>query len=309
YAVARLALLLGVSLFAVAVGCGDDPPAASGKVCDVGETRECLGPGACEGAQECLADRTGFKTCDCGSGNQGGASPNAGMGGSESSPDAGGTPGTSTGGMPAVSEGGTAGAGETPVGGAGGAAFDPACHPVGNVGCEANQNCDFKADVAECVAVGDKQNLEICGSLSQCAAGLTCHFNVCVEPCAETADCSDGALKCAWLQDLGTGFGPVGGCMTNCDVLTQGCAQEQACYLGACMTATTTDREGEDCEFPNDCGEGLDCLTNIDEDDFNECTQYCSVSAQDPCPEGQTCYALVETFPSAPIDWGVCVLE
>jgi hypothetical protein len=38
------------------------PPLA----CTIGETRTCVGPGACQGGQACLADRTGFGACDCG---------------------------------------------------------------------------------------------------------------------------------------------------------------------------------------------------------------------------------------------------
>lgn len=34
--------------------------------CSVGQTRECVGPGACKGGQACLPDGKGFGTCDCG---------------------------------------------------------------------------------------------------------------------------------------------------------------------------------------------------------------------------------------------------
>jgi hypothetical protein len=40
--------------------------AETSSVCVPGTTQECLGPGACRGAQSCLADRTGFSRCDCG---------------------------------------------------------------------------------------------------------------------------------------------------------------------------------------------------------------------------------------------------
>jgi hypothetical protein len=36
------------------------------RVCAVGETRACIGAGACKGGQACLADGTGFGSCDCG---------------------------------------------------------------------------------------------------------------------------------------------------------------------------------------------------------------------------------------------------
>src|SRR5262245_7454911 len=44
------------------VACGGDDDAP----CAIGDTRECTGPGRCEGAQACLADESGFGDCDCG---------------------------------------------------------------------------------------------------------------------------------------------------------------------------------------------------------------------------------------------------
>lgn len=41
-------------------------PAKPASACSLGETRECVGPGACKGGQACLSDRTGFGPCDCG---------------------------------------------------------------------------------------------------------------------------------------------------------------------------------------------------------------------------------------------------
>ena len=41
--------------------------ATPAKACGVGETRACTGPGGCKGGQSCLADGTGFGSCDCGS--------------------------------------------------------------------------------------------------------------------------------------------------------------------------------------------------------------------------------------------------
>ena len=41
-------------------------PATSAAACTVGQTRECIGVGACKGGQTCLADRSGFGSCDCG---------------------------------------------------------------------------------------------------------------------------------------------------------------------------------------------------------------------------------------------------
>jgi len=42
------------------------PTPTSSKVCTTGETRACIGPGACKGGQACSPDGEGFGTCDCG---------------------------------------------------------------------------------------------------------------------------------------------------------------------------------------------------------------------------------------------------
>jgi hypothetical protein len=47
----------------LAVSVQPPPPTLS---CTPGETRACVGPGACQGGQSCLPDRTGFGACDCG---------------------------------------------------------------------------------------------------------------------------------------------------------------------------------------------------------------------------------------------------
>jgi hypothetical protein len=41
-------------------------PAPASKVCTSGETRACVGPGACKGGQACSPDGRGFGACDCG---------------------------------------------------------------------------------------------------------------------------------------------------------------------------------------------------------------------------------------------------
>lgn len=40
--------------------------AAPAAACSRGQTRECVGAGACKGGQACLADGSGFSACDCG---------------------------------------------------------------------------------------------------------------------------------------------------------------------------------------------------------------------------------------------------
>lgn len=75
-------------------------------VCQQGETRECVGPAACKGAQACQLDLT-WTNCDCGNGTGG-----SGNGGASNSTSAGGATQNNTGGN-------TSGGGAQPTGGAG----------------------------------------------------------------------------------------------------------------------------------------------------------------------------------------------
>lgn len=304
----RLALLLGLAL-GVAGGCGEDAASTNDPVCRVGDTRECLGPGACKGAQECREDGSGFQPCECGgTQNQGGEGPDptppseAGSGGKAT----GGAPGTGASGAP-----GTDGVGGAPEGGAGGgSAVEYECHPVGNVGCDATQNCSVDAGEPACVNAGAKAQLEACTQTSECGPGLICHFNNCLKACAQTADCgaADASIRCAWTLDRAElELGPVGGCVRGCNPITQDCPNGQACYLGACMTPTLARAQGDTCRLPTDCDEGLECLTDLDGDAQNDCSEYCSTAAQDPCGEGRACFAINQAFPNAPADWGLCV--
>lgn len=60
------------------------PTPASDRLCVPGATQECLGPGACRGAQACLSDGDGYGPCDCGK-----TSTRAPSSGARSAPDAG----------------------------------------------------------------------------------------------------------------------------------------------------------------------------------------------------------------------------
>lgn len=102
----------------------------TGSVCVAGTTQECVGPGACEGAQECLPDRSGWSPCDCGSGSGNAGSGNGGTTGGTSSA------GTSNGG---TTQGGTANGGSggtVPIAGAaqGGAGGMPNTAGTGGAG-------------------------------------------------------------------------------------------------------------------------------------------------------------------------------
>jgi hypothetical protein len=267
-----------------------------------------------------LADGSGFQTCECGDGGEPGGS--SGDAGGQSPAQAGesgnvNTGGTGSAGMPNSAGGGegpgaagtpgSAGSGE---GGAGGAP-EPTCQPVGNSGCEANQNCAFVlGQGTECVTAGSKPTQSACTDTTDCAVGLTClpAIGVCVKACAGDQDCDGAAGSCRLLLDgSDLGIGTVGGCLKSCDVLTQGCPAQQACHLGSCMGLGANLASGTTCELYSQCAKGLDCLADLTDDGIADCSKYCSVSAVDPCASGQTCYPLSDVFPGVNADWGICV--
>jgi hypothetical protein len=51
----------------------EETPKAEAKACVPGATQECLGPGACKGAQACRDDGSGYSACDCGNASTGSA--------------------------------------------------------------------------------------------------------------------------------------------------------------------------------------------------------------------------------------------
>jgi hypothetical protein len=59
-------VLLSVSGDKAKPGAAPAPAKPAAKVCTTGQTRECIGAGACKGGQACLPDGSGFGPCDCG---------------------------------------------------------------------------------------------------------------------------------------------------------------------------------------------------------------------------------------------------
>jgi hypothetical protein len=143
--------------------------AGSGSVCAVGDTRTCVGPGACDGGQVCLPGGS-WATCDCGQGGQGGepaigttaGTSNGGGGGAGLS--AGGTTGSA-----AMSAGGLSGESGATGGGAAGAAGLQALNPGDDpcldaaVTADCSGQCSSTQDACEmeCPAVVQLDSIKI----------------------------------------------------------------------------------------------------------------------------------------------------
>lgn len=176
-----------------ATGCGVDTgtDAAGGNggtpACAPGESKACVGPGACQGGQQCLANGSGFAACDCGS-DAGGAA-GAGQGGSGGTGGAAATGGTSnTGGTGGTNTGGAAGSGGLVDGGLD-AAADP-CAGISPLG-----TCTATNTVKYCFVPTGQGEAQIV-ALS-CSAFESCTVESGVAACrAKPGNCEPGENEC-----------------------------------------------------------------------------------------------------------------
>ncbi len=144
----RLFAALAMATF-VSAACGSsDDGNLNHQTCTPGDTRTCVGPGACNGGQVCGSDGN-WGTCDCGGGGSGGS---AGVGGSaagasgatvDGSADTGiaGTAGTAgSGGLGGAGMSGSAGSAGGGTGGVAGAAQDDPC-PAAPIAVNCTDQC------------------------------------------------------------------------------------------------------------------------------------------------------------------------
>lgn len=91
----------------------------------------------------------------------------------------------------------------------------------------------------------------------------------------------------------------------ECDPLSQDCPLEEACYFvggdrgfGCETPSEAPGAMGDPCQFPQNCGPGLDCgpgeVTPGCASGFGCCTPFCETGG-DPCPGGLVCVELYET--------------
>lgn len=276
--------------------------AGSERVCEPGETQTCRGPGACNGAQACRDDGSGWGACDCGNGSGG----DAGAGGSGANPgsggDAGGAGDTGSGGSNAGM------GGQDNEAGAGGGGPEPACDVLTQAPCGTGERCtmvltseDPFATGVDCVADGTQAPGNACtrneDEIDDCVAGSICSGtftgNVCREFCdpEEPAGCA-GTCVSSELTD-GTTFGR---CEPPCDLLAQECAGELACvFTGEKHPICITHGDvalGEDCNFRNECGEGAVCIVTEVGEQQEFCTQLCNAVTGGPCGTAEVCLPL-----------------
>ena len=120
-----------------------DSNPAEAPACAVGDTRACLGPGQCSGAQSCLLDRSGWTACDCGG-------TDSGLGGSPPDGSTGGAGGGAAGVGGSAASGGQAGA-DAAVGGSGNSAGSSGVGGTGGIAGNAGVgggSSDAGSDVA-----------------------------------------------------------------------------------------------------------------------------------------------------------------
>lgn len=277
-------------------GDGDD------SLCASGETRACVGPGACEGGQACEADGQGWTPCDCGEPASGGSNP--------------GTGGTGTGGLGgADASGGQASSGgQTNSGGA------PAedCEPMSVESCPNGKRCDvissgepgFEIFERACLDAGTAVSGEDCSTNTECVAGTACGKGTCREFCDVNGGCGSDEMCVGYEFSGGVLFDV---CEPTCSVLGDDCPETQHCLpsqsSAVCVVSVVNAPLGEPCSYANGCEggaicKGLGALPGV-------CTAVCDSTLPDPCVEpGDICVPLplfAEYSEFAQFGPGICV--
>lgn len=176
------ALVFGVLLSAIA--CGTTDPADG--ACAQGETRPCIGPGACSGGQICTTEGI-WTDCDCTGGSTGGEAGVAGTGGAIAG--AGGTTGSAAGTSGAGGAGGTAAmGGESGMGGTAGVGGVDA-----GLSTDASADGGFSTDASLDGATGDASSGEADGQADAPGDAGPPELLVFVDSCADGCTFSPGS--------------------------------------------------------------------------------------------------------------------
>jgi hypothetical protein len=167
------------------------------------------------------------------------------------------------------------------------------CSPILQSGCSSTEKCVLSAtgcaNKVECVPDG------------LVALGATCEADP-VDTCQRGAMCSNGVCRgfCSALQDaceVGLCPPPSGDihvCSEPCDPQNSSCPVGTECYLPLDSTGETpgclpigTRNEGDECEYPNECGSGLTCSRESSQP-IGVCRQRC-LTTQASCSSGYVC--------------------
>ena len=209
------------------VGCATEP----GGVCSPGASVSCVGAGGCAGGQVCLADGSGYGTCDCAAVDAG-----ADSGADGGAPMDGGVDASAEDLNDAASDSG-------PI----------SCDPFTHVGCAAAERCAWvriteTIGEARCVADGTVGEGGACTNgtpgpttgFDDCRRGLVCASSTCMPVCEVAAPAGCGpAGECtryAGLFASGEDEAAYGACTPSCDPLTQltsegtSCGEGMGCY-------------------------------------------------------------------------------
>ncbi|MBM4354119.1 MAG: hypothetical protein FJ109_10050 [Deltaproteobacteria bacterium] len=150
------------------------------------------------------------------------------------------------------------------------------CDPIKNLYCPEGSYCTYGPDNTGplCEVAGTQKYGEPCGGTDSCAEGICIELSgtetgaICYPICATHSDCGEG-MQCMDLQGsvykvCSVGAAPDKKCnllLQDCELETDGCYFDGGANAPICLTAGTK-QEGEGCTGqPNECAEGLQCLS------------------------------------------------
>jgi hypothetical protein len=194
---------------------------------------------------------------------------------------------------------------------------DPQC------GCPSGQKCDVPMTtttaVAGCVTAGDGESESVCVGNTDCAAGLSCVFEVCRPFCTAAelgSTCppttnSPALGECVQLNDDDVAVPQDTVCLFDCTPWPNNCPSGEGCVV---LGANDTNLYYSDCEASGAGAAGATCASNSDcaagtqcESSSFTCMQLCSTTS-DCASLGAAYECDVDEFTVNGGTYGVCFL-
>ena len=192
----------------------------------------------------------------------------------------------------------------------------PACDlvPV-DPACTADETCDIVSGSDRCRPVGDKLQGETCGGPNACGDGLHCSDSIgrsraqrmCRRLCGDHGDCQEGAgSRCAPAFNEPT----VDVCSVHCNPVTgDGCPDGMGCTIRPTPTGgfhtechrAGLGRNGDACSDIVDCATGFTC------GGMAQCTPWCRVGNDGPCPGSMRCVSYRTPLQIGAANYGTCL--
>ena len=170
------------------------------------------------------------------------------------------------------------------------------CKPMSQTGCPSGAKCTAQPTGSASyetacagngfVPIGGDCSFDNACDADTCVAGSYCDKGSCREICTMAPDSCASGTSCVPFANLFTEYDNTGICLPRCDPMGHNCGDATGCWLIVRSGASWCDnpaaggigkRQGDACQFANDCGLGYGCILNESptNSEQQECAFFC----------------------------------